>query len=314
MGKKSSKTCTKKEKPVTNSSTPNTNVQGLVSALSSPLYNKGEPKDCDNTLVMAKSGRGKGFKERVENQRILKRHKESVKSTDSQKSNARVGLRGSYLNEAVQLERDTFAKRCADSRDRSMNAYNKKYTSVDKWIEFSTKPRTIEDIQSMLFKEPDNVCISYVCRYSELVGGDIDRLVVLSTGFVNEYNVDKESEYNFIKESAYNNMLPKKFRKNLGSMQLHDSDGNKLRNKQGAISETSSTEIQTRVDWEYISMYQLLSEDDIRRYIMYLDIDLILLKKNLSKELRAELKKMLIDKRAECKSVYANDIDDIPIY
>lgn len=122
---------------------------------------------------------------------------------------------------------------------------------VNKWLVFSLNPRTEQEIIKAFMEDRNELCISYICKYSKLSEAFIETLGVLSTEKITHYN---EDDVNALIDCMYGDKkdailycqseIPKIYHKS----QLHD-----------------------KLDWFYISRYQKLSEKFILRHAKSVD-------------------------------------------
>ena len=140
-------------------------------------------------------------------------------------------------------------------------------SGVERWLVFSSNPRTEAEIEEELLTRPDDVCLSYICTSSKMSTEFIERLIVLSTGALTKENLEKD--FNVVED-----LLKYKYSKTDDmehkSVTLHRLDENKL------PMVINSKTLDDRIDWKAITMYQKLSNDFILKYADFLDKQYIL--------------------------------------
>ena len=135
----------------------------------------------------------------------------------------------------------------------------KKSLFKNKWHEWSMEPHTEEEIRDAYLNDPDNICTTYICRYSNLSENFIEELIYLSTG-VFAYRPDLYTENNiaylkkimeiepttarseYIKSINISN-VPKKDKEFVDHLKHYHAN------------------IRSKIDWWQIANHQLLSKD-----------------------------------------------------
>ena len=157
-------------------------------------------------------------------------------------------------------------------------------SGVERWLVFSSNPRTEAEIEEELLTRPDDVCLSYVCTSSKMSTEFIERLIVLSTGALTKENLDKDFK-------TVEDLLKYKYSKTEDmahkSVTLHRLNENNL------PMVIDSKTLDDRIDWKAITMYQKLNNDFILKYADFLDKQYILsnmlLHPDVEKALRAKM-------------------------
>lgn len=158
---------------------------------------------------------------------------------------------------------------------------NKKFQFWKRW---SSTPHTEDELEEMLRKAPDAVCISFICRHSQLSGEFIEKNMSPSG---NDCCADEIEIYSDKKTFIT--------RDGISKARMGSSTGNI---ELGRYSyETAG--LVDRLDWYYISMFQKLSEDFIRKYIFRLDLRQILGYQKIPLGLRLEIQQVFTDTKKE---------------
>lgn len=196
---------------------------------------------------------------------------------------------------------------------------NKKFQFWKKW---SSTPHTEEELEEMLRKAPDAVCISFICRHSQLSGEFIERMMALTCPLVCKETpeVDLEKVKQVLIEK---NMSPSGNDCSADEIEIY-SDKKTFITRDGISkarmgSSTGNIELGRysyetaglvdRLDWYYISMFQKLSEDFIRKYIFRLDLRQILGYQKIPLGLRLEIQQVFTDtKKGSVKTQIKQDI------
>jgi hypothetical protein len=174
---------------------------------------------------------------------------------------------------------------------------------MEKWEKFSMNPQTEEAIEHELLYNPDDVCVSYICRYSKLSEEFIEKMIVLTSGLIGPRNY--KSDYDKVKElceAKYSGDTEKKV-KLLVEARMNEV-GRTLIEK-----ECTGADVRDRVDWFYIAYYQKLSEPFMRKYLHVLPKQNLLATQVLTDEFREEL--IGVDSQADNKATNSEIINDI---
>lgn len=140
---------------------------------------------------------------------------------------------------------------------------------VKSWSEFSMNEQSEVSIRNRILLEGvDSVCVSYICRYSRLSERFIDELRVLSTGLLEPdiyYSRNLEIISNALDKRSdmrADNPYKKLDGEKLGKIKLlyEDPDGTTY------TMERAVSGIRDRLDWVYLSQYQVLSEEFILKH------------------------------------------------
>ena len=143
-------------------------------------------------------------------------------------------------------------------KSEEITLINYRRTDPD-WVVWSMKNHTEEELRTAYLNDPDKVCTSYVCRYSELSGEFIEELILLSTGlFAGRPDLYTESNREFLKKIMEIDYIPERseyVRKiDLRTVSKENYDFvRELKLFKGNI--------RSKVDWWQIANYQKLSKD-----------------------------------------------------
>lgn len=150
--------------------------------------------------------------------------------------------------------------------------------SVMEWASWSMKQHTEEEIRQKIYKDINDVCFTYLCRYCKMSCEFIEELFILSTGLVTETNRDQY--YDLVKDA----MLYK-----IGATDVKPSPVIiNIRKGDGRLISKEIAEWDDRIDWSYISQYQNLTEDFIRKYSEVLDWSHLVKNQKLSRKFLKE--------------------------
>lgn len=164
------------------------------------------------------------------------------------------------------------------SLDSMLRMYTLNKTgSIRDWLNFSTSPQEEELIEQMAIKDIDSLCYSFICRYSKLSENFIERLLALTTGVLNEKSTEEEIskltdlmvKVKTSEDKSYNPEITliskvtlvkdKAKKKSPDNMEVrYESRSYKVRN------------LPDRLDWVYISRFQQLSNNFLKKYAKYL--------------------------------------------
>lgn len=129
----------------------------------------------------------------------------------------------------------------------------------NKWQEWSMEPHTEDEIRDAYINDPDNICTSYICRYSNLSEDFIEELIYLSTG-VFSYRPDLYTENNIEYLKKIMSIEPTSARTNY----IKSINMKNVSNKDKefvAYLKTYHSNIRSKIDWWQIASYQKLSKD-----------------------------------------------------
>lgn len=156
---------------------------------------------------------------------------------------------------------------------------------TSKWASFSMRENTEADIEYMIIHEPNNICISYVCRYSKLSEAFIERMIALTTGVV--CGVTTEDNIKELQAAMIDYMLSDDpdYKGRIVNMTVC----NKLTDWDVKDIDVEVSSLKDKIDWQYISVYQKLSEEFILKWLNYLDHRLLLNNQVLSDKVKARL-------------------------
>lgn len=159
---------------------------------------------------------------------------------------------------------------------------------VNDWKSFSMNPQSETDIKNKILTDRiDSVCSTYICRYSRLSEDFIEELRGLSTGLL------KKDRYYSENLKTILDALDKKQRFNSSSYYKKQDDEKlgkitlKYIDIHGTYTVTKAISgIRDRIDWTYISQYQVLSEQFILKHGKDVHWGFIFKSQNVSKEFR----------------------------
>lgn len=185
---------------------------------------------------------------------------------------------------------------------RSM--HYEKLEGFERWIAFSMYPRTEEEIERELLNNPDDVCMSFICAYSNLSEEFIEKLKILtaccrygnmitSVTINNNYDkVKKVMDYLYsmsIKDREDMNKyvvvyMPKILTPCNGKAQTEKNKIQLLNKEEYLLTKIEVKDINDRLDWKSIGEKQKLSLEFIKKHKEYLDIKDLKANSNISKE------------------------------
>ena len=156
-----------------------------------------------------------------------------------------------------------------EEKERWSNHYRRvrRKGGVKDWLDFSLNERTEEEIKDKMLEDPDSVCISYVCKFSNLSSEFIEDMMALSTGIFTKETFTKENK------DIVLSMLDRIYDNYSRDMKVTKIPMEDL------ISELSpdlrkrvpTNGIRDRMDWYYIKKYQHLDHWFIEKYQKMLD-------------------------------------------
>lgn len=171
------------------------------------------------------------------------------------------------------------------NKQQQQEIENKRFQFWKKW---SCASHTEEELEEMLRRAPDAVCISFICRNSQLSGEFIEKNMSPSG---NECSTDQIEIY-----SDKRTFLT---RDGTSKARIGSSTGNA---ELGRYSYDTAGLVD-RLDWYYISMFQKLSEDFIRKYIFRLNLRQLLGYQKMPLKLRLEIQQVCKDARRESEEI-----------
>ena len=164
------------------------------------------------------------------------------------------------------------------SLDSMLRMYTLNKTgSIRDWLNFSISPQEEETIERMAIKDIDSLCYSFICRYSKLSENFIERLLALTTGVLNEKSTDEEIskltdlmvKVKTSEDKSYNPEITLTSKVTL----LKDKTKKKSPDNMEVKYESRSYKVRNlpdRLDWVYISRFQQLSNNFLKKYAKYL--------------------------------------------
>lgn len=129
--------------------------------------------------------------------------------------------------------------------------------NVEKWVQFSTTPRTYEEIVEEYFEEAEirrkneYICYTFIFKYSKFSEDDIERLGVISSGIL-----DHEWETCYIDEIRYQVYRKKNFSIITAQSNKDPEDKKKYNLKN----------FKDKIDWRNVVEFQKLSIPFIKRH------------------------------------------------
>lgn len=187
-----------------------------------------------------------------------------------------------------------------------------KLQGIERWITFSTHPRTEEEIEKELLNNPADVCMSFICAYSSLSEDFIERLKILTAccSYGNMITpVTMDTNYDKVKKIMdYLYSIPIKDRDNIDKHIViympriltpynskTQTEKNKIQLQNGdefLLTKIDVKSINDRLDWKSISEKQKLSLEFIEKHKEYLDIKNLKANNNFSQDDRKALEIM----------------------
>lgn len=169
--------------------------------------------------------------------------------------------------------------------------------AVEEWMTWSMTPHTEEEIEERLRRAPDSCCVSYICRYSNLSEPFIERMMALTTGLIDENT--SEEEIKRIQEIVMEKLSTpaKELKHRTPKYYIFKIGGNEVAK--------TDIDINDRLDWFYISKFQILSPNFIMKYI-----DLIKIEQLHFERYSKQFRNMLIDYHKNNRKVKNNDNND----
>lgn len=199
------------------------------------------------------------------------------------------------------------------NKQQQQEIENKRFQFWKKW---SCASHTEEELEEMLRRAPDAVCISFICRNSQLSGEFIERMMALTCPLVCKETPEEDLE-EVKKILIEKNMSPSGNECSTDQIEIY-SDKRTFLTRDGTSkarigSSTGNAELGRysyntaglvdRLDWYYISMFQKLSEDFIRKYIFRLNLRQLLGYQKMPLKLRLEIQQVCKDARRESEEI-----------
>lgn len=195
------------------------------------------------------------------------------------------------------------------NKQQQQEIENKRFQFWKKW---SSTFHTEDELEEMLRRAPDAVCISFICRHSQLSGEFIERMMALTCPLVCKETPEEDLEK--VKRLLIEkNMSPSGNECSTDQIEIY-SDKRTFLTRDGISkarigSSTGTVELgrysydtaglADRLDWYYISMFQKLSEDFIRKYIFRLNLRQLLGYQKMSLKLRLEIQQVCREAKRE---------------
>lgn len=228
------------------------------------------------------------------------RHSNSASKTSNRlrHANTRVSSKSDDIDLAYNMARIKNADKKDTSKPKKSQEVHK--SNIEGWLNFSMNQQLEKDIEQYAIYRPYDICISYVCRYSQMTEKFIERLIALSVDVVCRYTTEEEIEalqQAMIEKITSKN--PNKFHKTVTLTTCNKQSGFKP-----FTADFDVNKLQDRIDWTYISVYQILSDEFVLKYLNVLKPDLILNNQRLSDETVVKIKKILrarIDEKQKLK-------------
>lgn len=159
---------------------------------------------------------------------------------------------------------------------------------IQRWVTFSTFPRSEKEIKHELLNNFEDVCTLYVLEFSRMSEDFLEEFMVLSTGLLNEQNYDQS--YETVKK-----LLEYKY-----------TYGNKhpiretIINTSGKAEVISSESVCDRIHWGELSRNQTFSMKFAMKYYKWLDLREL--------EAREDIDPIIVDAvKAEKEKRYAKE-------
>ena len=149
---------------------------------------------------------------------------------------------------------------------------------VKSWSVFSLAPQTEEAIEKRMRANLDSVCVSYICRFSNLSCDFIERMLALTTGVITEASTEEEIQKltAFMVNKLTNKERDKKAKITLRVPVVRDKNTTRIARagEAGTLQDLDFNEKQfsDRVDWVYIGRFQALSNEFIEKFSSQLDL------------------------------------------
>lgn len=248
-----------------------------------------------------KDAYGKEEKPVIENDAVKPETKTEVASEPYKKAYKRresTPKHGSEISYAQMKKNSTEKKNRRAAEAIACGDAPKELCSVEKWREFSMTPQKESDIENMLINEPNNICMTYVCRYSRLSEEFIERLIALTSGVI--CGVTTEEQIKNLQDAMIEYMLSDD--EDFEGRAVDITMCNKQTDWEVKTVSVKPEDVRDKLDWKYISIYQKLSEDFVFRWLKYLDTRLVLNNQKLSSRTIESLKQLLkfeVEKRKQ---------------
>lgn len=165
--------------------------------------------------------------------------------------------------------------------------------SVNKWLDFSMNQQTEKDIEYALLYKPEYVCVSYLCRYSQMTEQFMERLIALTASPVCKYTTEEEIEK--LQDAMIKLLTSDESDRKSIMIELTTCD--KGSDYKPYKKDFDVNKLSDRIDWTYVSIYQILSEDFILKYIRQLNLNAVLHNQRLSSKAKEEIKKKLSNQK-----------------
>lgn len=198
---------------------------------------------------------------------------------------------------------------------------NKEKDSVQRWVEWSMTPHTPEEIREKILTNPDEVCFTFLCRYSKMPVEFIEELFVLSSLWLNKSNY--ELHYEDIKKFMFAKYEVGENNDNIDvvTIKCTEEKWDKLKNKYSSYDKIplitkilQKTDVNEKIDWLYITTYQSLTKEFVLKFEKYVRWNLMEPQNDITADLIAEYRKKYssagVKSKEEEELLNAKDLED----
>ncbi|MBO5386939.1 MAG: hypothetical protein J6A59_02175 [Lachnospiraceae bacterium] len=119
---------------------------------------------------------------------------------------------------------------------------------ISEWIRWSTTPHTEEEIRDKALSDYDNICFSYVCKYSDMSADFLEEFMALSTGLLNYINYEECLQDVMTAVQSNMGVIPA-----VDITKLNIPTITVVRDTTGEHVEPGYNNLKDKIDWVYIS-------------------------------------------------------------
>lgn len=149
-----------------------------------------------------------------------------------------------------------------------------------KWSKWCLQPHTEDELRHELLTDFDNICPSYICRFSQFSENFVEELLALTTGLLNEKTyvdnietlIELEKRKLGVADGDYFELIPKLNIASIKEKFMKEGEWlsvDEIKEKMGERADKAHI-FDDRVDWTYIAMFQNLSPEFKQKYAKYL--------------------------------------------
>lgn len=164
--------------------------------------------------------------------------------------------------------------------------------AVKRWADWSMTNHTTEEIKQQILTNPNDVCFTFLCRYSRIPEDFFDEFMVLSSGLLNPKS--PKEDYDKIKKVLFSKLgvTDENLEHPYITIQVPYDKTKKIENWDMVPENIDIKRVNEKIDWFYITAYQSLTKDFVLKYKNHIKWGILEPQNDITIELIKEYKKI----------------------